>query len=198
MEKYLVLIIFTFSFLQELSSQYEHTSKMIGGNITASKSDNTTSNGLKNRGFGCRINPTVGFFISDKTAIGAGFLFTQNNSRSRIGDITETFFKSYGFGISPLIRTYFTTSLYSEFSFGFRSSVSHGSYIANRMVIEYEPRQSTDLMIRPSIGYSYFLNESTAIEGILRYTYSSFLSKGNNTSNFHRVNFAIGLQVFLK
>lgn len=192
---YIVLILL-FSF--QLKAQYEQGFKMVGGNVTASLLNDSNLNGSKNRGNSFRINPTAAFFVSDKTALGAGFLLSRNQTKFRIGESNETFSSDYGFGIMPLIRTYISSFFFSELSFGVSRNFNKGSYFSNGQVFEYSPQKSFDYIIEPSLGYSLFLNESSAIEAMFRYSYSSFSSENCCDSKQHSIGLFIGIHIFLK
>jgi outer membrane protein len=117
------------------------------------------------------LNPNVGYFIMDNLGVGLRLGF-QNNS---FGDASST-----GFGIGAMARYYVFQGLFPQVGFMY-----------NSFKVKDGPDAATDTDINLGLGYSFFLNNSVALEPQLYYNINSEEANGNT------LGLSIGLQIFL-
>jgi hypothetical protein len=115
------------------------------------------------------LNPSIGYFPIDNLGIGLRLGF-QNIS---FGD-----FGSTQFGIGAMARYYVFQGLFPQVGFMYNSSK-----------IKDGPDAATDTDINLALGYSFFLNNSVAIEPMLAYNI--------NSEDVNTFGLGIGIQVFL-
>ncbi len=124
------------------------------------------------------LSPNVGYYITNDLAIGARFsLFTYSYGGS----------VNYQVGVGPWARYYFINSLFAQAGMDFGSAgFDFFSFNADG--------GSTTIHI--GIGYSWFLNNSVAIEPSLQYSIYSADEDGL-LADYTRFGFNIGVQAFI-
>lgn len=117
------------------------------------------------------LNPNIGYYIMDN--LGVGLRLGFNNIS--VGDAGAT-----SFGIGAMARYYVYQGLFPQVGFMY-----------NSFKIKDGPDAATDTDINLGLGYSFFLNNSVAIEPALFYNINSEEANGNT------FGLGIGIQVFL-
>lgn len=113
------------------------------------------------------LNPNLGYFIADDLAIGLGL--TLDSDSPAIGESTTNF------ALGPFIRFYFVDAIFAQAGLG----LGLGD-------LEY-----TDIDL--GIGYSWFLNNSVAIEPRLFYKIHGEDGDANDANTF---GLSVGIQAF--
>lgn len=148
---------------------------MVGGTLGF---NSVKSDGDDNSETWFNISPDLAYFIIDDLAIGSRLNF---QSYSYDGD-TES---QFGFG--PFARYYFVNSLYAQ------AGIDFGSTGDNFFSLLADEGSTT---LNFAIGYSWFLNNSVAIEPSLQYSIYSADEDGF-LGDYSRFGFNIGVQAFL-
>lgn len=157
----------------------------------------------QNRNFGLAFSPSFGWFISDKTAVGA--LVTLNYRRQKISDISSgtTFRRNttsfFDFGIGGFARNYFHTSgnwmPFGQFTtnFGLSTSRHDGFSYSGNDKSTFDGKSSGDFFANAglSAGLTKMLNTNTGLEVFIGYNFSyskntykttTLIDLGNNGS----------------
>jgi hypothetical protein len=178
-----------------LNAQLKKGMRMVGATIgnsffNSGKSDYSypppiTGYTSNSNNFGITFNPSMGWFISDNTVIGAllnvGYdhqkIFNENsNGITYKKDITNNF----NFGIGGFARNYFKSSgtfmPFGQFNlnFGIGSTSNNGFYFINNDKSTYDGKSSGDFYINTGValGLTKMLNEHTGLDFFVGYTYS--------------------------
>ena len=124
------------------------------------------------------LSPNVGYYITNDLAIGARFsLFTYSYGGS----------VNYQVGVGPWARYYFINSLFAQ------AGMDFGSAGFDFFSFNADGGSTT---IHMGIGYSWFLNNSVAIEPSLQYSIYSADEDGL-LADCTRFGFNIGVQAFI-
>ena len=124
------------------------------------------------------LSPNVGYYITNDLAIGARFsLFTYSYGGS----------VNYQVGVGPWARYYFINSLFAQ------AGMDFGSAGFDFFSFNADGGSTT---IHMGIGYSWFLNNSVAIEPSLQYSIYSADEDGL-LADYTRFGFNIGVQAFI-
>jgi hypothetical protein len=193
------------------TAQIKKGTRMAGASIgsvfaNAGKSDYSdavipgtyTSN---NNNFGISLNPILGWFISDNTAVGT--LLTLGYRHQKVFDESggSTFRKNtasfFNFGIGGFARNYFSSSgtmkPFGQFnmSVGTGASNNEGFFFSGNDKSTYDGKSSGDFFINAglSAGFTKMLNPHTGLDFFLGYSFSynkntykttTLLDQGNN------------------
>mgnify|MGYP003393153091 FL=1 len=176
--KNLTLFIYSFLFFYLTSNaQIDKGFWIQGGNVALvfdnSKITSSSSN-YDTKEYYLVINPNVGYFIIDRLAIG-----TSLNIELHYFPVED--YSSYGIDIGPFIRYYY---LNHNKPYNFFSQIGYNYGIG----LDEKFEKWVDVnKITINNGFSYFLNESVAIEASINYhhrkfeeTNSDFKSISNN------------------
>ena len=148
---------------------------MLGGTM-GFNSINTEGNDTSEIWF--NLSPNVGYYITNDLAIGARFsLFTYSYGGS----------VNYQVGVGPWARYYFINSLFAQ------AGMDFGSAGFDFFSFNADGGSTT---IHMGIGYSWFLNNSVAIEPSLQYSIYSADEDGL-LADYTRFGFNIGVQAFI-
>ena len=124
------------------------------------------------------LSPNVGYYITNDLAIGARFsLFAYSYGGS----------VNYQVGVGPWARYYFINSLFAQ------AGMDFGSAGFDFFSFNADGGSTT---IHMGIGYSWFLNNSVAIEPSLQYSIYSADEDGL-LADYTRFGFNIGVQAFI-
>ncbi|WP_445736273.1 outer membrane beta-barrel protein [Mariniflexile sp.] len=164
-----------FATLLTANAQITKGNWMVGGtgNFYSAqlKNDNMTSNGI-----GLELRPNLGYFITDKFAMGMSPLFAYYKPENGISVIS--------YGIGPYIRYYF---LKPENRINVLSHVGYSYFGDNRA-----NDKSTALDFRA--GPVVFFNSSVALEMTLNYN----LNKLDSSTNYNIFSLGLGFQIHLE
>jgi outer membrane protein len=174
--KSLVTLILLAGLFQMASAQTVNSGAwMLGGSVGF---NSIKTDGDDNSETYLNISPNVGYYIMNNLAIGARINYL---SYSYDGDSESQF----GFG--PWARYYFINSLFAQ------AGVDFGSTGMDFFSILADEGSST---LNFGIGYSWFLNNSVAIEPQLQYSIYSGDEDGF-LADYTKFGFNIGVQAFL-
>lgn len=197
MKKLLVLSALVIFAITSASAQIQEGNVMLGSDI-GSGLVNKASTGLFGLNFGLNegagynvgISPKVGYFIKDNLLFGAvvNLGFTKSPENNGVGT------KTTAYGIQALSRYYLSPNeegidnllkegrFFLEANAGFAGINTKDGPTTNGFIYGFGP------------GYSYFVNQYVALEGILKY---NGLVGGGNTTYQHSIGLNFGVQVFL-
>lgn len=144
----------------------------------------TTGYTSNSNGFGITLNPSIGWFISDNTVLGAlvnfGYshqkIFNTSNGTTYKRDISNNFNP----GIGGFVRNYFTSNgtlkPFGQFNlnFGISSSNIKGFYFSGNDKSTYDGNSSGGFFVNTGIafGLTKMLNQHTGVDFFAGYTYS--------------------------
>jgi hypothetical protein len=151
--------------------------------------------------FGINLNPSLGWFISDNTAVGA--LLTLGYRHQKVFDESggSTFRKNtadfFNFGIGGFARNYFSSQgnmkPFAQFSmsFGTGTSRNEGFFFSGNDKSSFDGKSSGDFFANAglSAGFTKMLNPHTGLDFFLGYNFSynkntykttTLLDQGNN------------------
>ena len=177
-----------------MNAQFKKGMRMVGASVgsgffNSGKSDYsypppTTGYASNSNNFGIMFNPSMGWFISDNTAIGALLNFGYNHQKT-FSEASGTTYKkdisnSFNIGIGGFARNYFKSSgtmmPFGQFNlnFGIGSSSNNGFYFINSDKGTYDGKSSGDFFINTGIalGLTKMLNEHTGLDFFVGYSYS--------------------------
>ncbi|MEO7983303.1 MAG: hypothetical protein ABI688_04400 [Bacteroidota bacterium] len=141
----------------------------------------------KTSNYGLKLEPIFGWFISDKTVVGAGVNINPTNQKVRYEDLGTTFQEdkstSFNIGIGAFIRNYFTNnSSFIPFGqFGFNTGISSAStdgfkyYTASpNYKVSYAGKSSGGFFANATLqlGLTKMIGEYTGLDIYLGYNYS--------------------------
>jgi hypothetical protein len=189
-----VLVVMLFSY--ETAAQFKKGKRMAGASVgsilfSSGKSEYsypapTTGFTSTNNRLSISANPSMGWFVSDNTAIGAQLVFGYTSSKltdeSAANGNTFNKNNSSGFnlGIGGFARNYFSSTgmakPFGQFSlnFGTGSSSSDGFYFAANDKSTFDGKSSGDFFINASLafGFTRMLNDHTGLDFFAGYNYS--------------------------
>ena len=146
--------------------------------------------------YGISLTPSLGWFVSDNTAIGASFfLNTSQNKTNDVSDATgNTFNKDkstrFNIGIGGFARNYFKTDgnmlPFGQFNlnFGTGSSTTKGFTFSGGDKYTYDGKSSGDFFINSglNLGLTKILNNNTGLDFFIGYNYSYTKNTFNKTT----------------
>jgi len=178
------------------NAQFSKGDKMVGGSVgsiflNSGNSDvsfpQTRGYSAKSNNWGVRIEPTFGWFITDKTVIGASLMVNPTGQRVDYKDLGTTFQqdKSTGFniGLGGFIRNYFGSP--SDFrvfgQFGFNTGLNNTTTSGFRYYtgtpdskVTYDGKSSGGLYANATLqlGFTRMMGEQTGLDFYIGYNYS--------------------------
>jgi hypothetical protein len=177
-----------------MNAQFKKSMRMVGATVgtaffNSGKSDYsypppTTGYTSNSNNFGITLNPSMGWFISDNTAIGALLNFGYDHQKTFSEASGSTYKKdisnSFNIGIGGFARNYFKSSgtmmPFGQFNlnFGIGSSGNNGFYFINSDKSTYDGKSFGDFFINTGIalGLTKMLNEHTGLDFFVGYSYS--------------------------
>lgn len=146
----------------------------------------TTGFVSNNKNYGINLGPSMGWFISDNTAVGASLNFAVNNSKTTdVSDATgNTFNKDnsnrFNIGIGGFARNYFKTEGnllpfgQLNLSFGTGTSKSDGFNFIGNDKYTYTGKSSGDSYMNAGLnfGFTKMLNNNIGLDFFAGYNYS--------------------------
>ncbi|MDT0293036.1 hypothetical protein ACFQ3R_09825 [Mesonia ostreae] len=196
MKKILLFSAFVFLGLTSATAQLQEGNVMLGADL-GNGLLNKSSSGIFGFNFGLNdgagysvgINPKVGYFVKDNFMLGG--IVNLGFSKSAENNGVST--KATSYGVQALSRYYLTPNeagvnltkkgrFFLEANAGFAGVNIKDGPTTNGFVFGAGP------------GYSYFLNNHVALEGIIKY---NGLVGGGNTTYQHSIGLNVGVQVFL-
>jgi len=184
-------------------SSFAQTSKgtlFLGGGLgftstsEKEKTSNSTTDGDKN--FSYSINPGVGYFISDKLALGLDFGFRGNNTTTTQGiiDPEEIELKSTLLNVTPYARYYWMVGD----NFGFTGTLGIGigsgstKTSTNSNTTTTSKISTLEVGLRP--GIVFFPTSKVGLEANFGFVgFSSFTDKNPNDSSNKTITSSFGL-----
>jgi len=176
------------------SAQFKKGMRMTGVSVGSSffnigKSDYsfpppTTGYTNSDNSFGISLNPSMGWFISDKVAIGTLLNMAYNHDKSfDVSNGTtfdQTISNSFNIGIGGFARNYFKSSgsfmPFGQFNlnFGIGSSNKNGFSYSGNNKSTYNGKSSGDFYVNTGLagGFTKMLNDHTGLDIFVGYTYS--------------------------
>ena len=172
------LFIATLLFTLTANSQITKGNWLVGGDASFGNSSAKTEDGFKQSSTGIRILPNIGYFITDKFALG----LRTSLGYSKTGENPSVI----GYGAGPFARYYFLNTerivnLFAEADYRFGSSKSQGLVSTSSSSYSFKA------------GPAIFFTSSVALELALYYN-SSTLDK----TVFNDYGLSIGFQIHLE
>lgn len=146
----------------------EKGSWMVGGNMSLAFSENEYQSH--------RINPLVGYFLTDKIATGLSASYGYSGGPSNSME---------AFTAAPFMRYYFATSRFAPFAYA-AAGVTASKY----KYYEGEVSKDEDFTYQAGVGFNYFITKNVALESELSY----FRNDDNNQAT---LGLNAGLKFFL-
>lgn len=136
--------------------------------------------------YGINLGPSMGWFVSENTAIGANLLIAYSKNKTNdVSDATgNTFNKDnstrFNLGIGGFARNYFKTEgsmlPFGQFNLnlGTGSSTSKGFSFSGGDKSTYDGKSSGDFFVNAglSVGFTKMLNNNTGLDFFAGYNYS--------------------------
>jgi outer membrane protein W len=178
MQKIIIVILLITSVLNENTAQIQKGSWMLGGSLQLSQDATFRDfpNAVKNNQIAGSANAEIGYFCSDRLAVGArlGFNYANqlNISRNVFGvNAIESNFQSYQ--LAPFARYYFTPKnklkTFYELSIGGNWDRSR---IADYQTAPVEALSNQySLNVKNTLGVNYFLTQNIALEAAIDYNH---------------------------
>lgn len=150
-------------------------------------------NDAKATSFGVSLNPKVGYFLTEKLAIGAEIALksTSDKQESVLGDIKTN---SFIVGFMPIARYYIVNGLFGEAAGGISTQTTK----IDDSVTETE-YSAFGYGFRTGIGYALPLRTMVAIEPMVGYSWEKFNPKDapdDYKETISSVFFGIGLTAY--
>ncbi|HET6995368.1 MAG TPA: hypothetical protein VFI06_10330 [Chitinophagaceae bacterium] len=191
-----------------INAQFKKGDKMVGASVgtmffnhgNTNISTNVTVSNTSNDNFGISFNPSLGWFLNEKTAVGITPLISYSKQKVLGKSVDgKTFLKDessrYSFGIGGFARYYLPGStdkmrFFGQYDLwaGLGGSKSDGFEYepAGVYVDRYDQKSSGDLSVNTglSLGLSKFLSARTALDFSIGYKFS--YTKSHPSGNFVR------------
>jgi hypothetical protein len=191
----MALIVLTILINTMVNGQFKKGMRMVGATVgsaffNSGKADYsypppTTGYTSNSNSFGATLNPSMGWFVSDNTAIGALLNLGYDHQKDFDENVSGVTFnknisKSFHFGIGGFARNYFNSSgnlkPFGQFNlnFGIGSSSNNGFYFIGGDKSSFNGKSSGDFFINAglALGFTKMLNSNTGVDFSLGYTYS--------------------------
>lgn len=194
-KKYVILTAMVFSAMAS-EAQFSKGDKMVGTSVgsiflNSGGSDvtfpQTRGYSSKTSSYGLRIEPAFGWFISDKTVIGASININPNGQKVTYEDLGTTFQKdkttNFNIGVGGFARNYFGSPsnfrLFGQFGFnaGINSSKTEGFRYysgAPNYKVSYDGKSSGGFFANAivQLGLTKMVSDHTGLDIYLGYNYS--------------------------
>jgi hypothetical protein len=161
---------------------------LVGGSGSFSTSTATSENtdGTENtqKSIGSQINPNLGYFLSDKLAVGLDLSLSFSNPAGSDNS-------NWAIGLGPFLRYYFLPednqiNLFSQASVRFNNGLSEIN------------RDSKSTTLGLSAGGVVFFNNSVGLELSLNYEDRTFKRANNPDSKLNSLFLGLGFQIHLE
>lgn len=137
---------------------------------------------VKTSSFGTAINPSMGWFISDKTAVGVNLAINPSHSKTTY-ELSNTFQKdevnSFDIGAGGFVRHYFTGASFIPFAqagvnAGIRTSKTEGFFYGSTYKTTYEGKSSGGFFLNTpiTVGATKMISSSIGLDIFAGYTFS--------------------------
>jgi hypothetical protein len=210
MKKALTLL-FVLTLCSQCPAQLKKGNIMVTGDLSirnaTHKQDSNTPNPLVNKYANYTVKPGVGFFISDRQAIGIAFELTNNTYKT----IYNT---GHNLRISTIFKAAFFTRKYipltEHLAFFTNLSLGPNADLTRNSPNSNQKYKTTSIELKLLPGVTYFINEKWAIEATFGSAYlnHSWIKNENNNSvtknrqwssglNLDMTSFYFGMQYFL-
>ena len=177
------------------NAQFKKGMRMVGATVgsiffNSAKSDYsypppTTGYISNSDNFGITLNPSMGWFVSNNTAIDAllnfGYTHQKTFAKAANGNIfNRDVSNSFNIGIGGFARNYFKSSgtmmPFGQFNLngGIGSTSNNGFYFTGNDKSTYDGKSSGDFFLNTGVelGFTKMLNEHTGLDFFVGYTYS--------------------------
>jgi hypothetical protein len=142
---------------------------MVGGSLGFNTGEGTSQ---------FNMNPNIGFFVGDNFALGGFVSYSSRNfGNTKVND----------FGVGPFARYYFGVTQTKPFL------VTEFEYLSTTTRVDEIKTTASGFGFLFGMGFSAFINETVAIEGITGYNYNDF--KDADGSGGFAMRF--GFQIYL-
>lgn len=175
--KKLILVVLLAFIPNLMHSQISKGDYLLGGSIYLGYVDGNYFNGSDNdnRQFSISLNPSAGYFIKDKFAIGTSLSYNFNYNIKNNSSY-------HGLAIGPYLKYYFlekerNVNVFSRLSYNFEINESFENSRSNFNI---------------GAGPVFFINKSIAIETGIYYNYSKF-----ENYNIHNIYMGAGFNLHL-
>lgn len=146
---------------------------------------------------GLVLNPSIGYFISEKTAIDLNFTFSTYNNLIIRG--VYSYYNSFAF--TPTLRNNFVNKeklrIFAEIGFGL-GTIKYDADDRNFRTIQHEELSGGISILNMGIGANYFFNEKFGVELIVPYISTRNITSENTNILYSGVGPTIGLTYKLK
>lgn len=163
--------------------QIEKGNYLLGGNLGIIYSSNQDY-----IHYGMDIKPNVGYFVTDRLALGLALPFSFSRSKNDAWQYSYTYY-----GLSPFLRYYFAkrdkSAFFASTSFGFSNASSKNKSGSS----DETKNSSTYTSANLSLGYVYFLTKNIGLEAVLGYN----RNKEKDYDTRSDIRFNIGFQIYL-
>ncbi|MEO6681973.1 MAG: OmpW family outer membrane protein [Ginsengibacter sp.] len=166
---------------------------LLEGAIGVSSSDNQNT---EKKVTSFSLSPKVGYFISDKTAIGVQFNYSQSKNTDYSG-ANETYNQVNGVGVGVFARYYFLEigsrfKAYGEAGLGYRSTCGE----SNNGTTTVKFDKTNTIGINGGVGANFFLTDNIAIGYQFADVIGFSTSKANTSGTKAYNNFHVNLNSF--
>jgi hypothetical protein len=178
-----------------INAQFKKGMRMVGATVgsvffNSGKSDYsypppTTGYTSNSDNFGITLNPSMSWFVSDNTAVGAmlnfGYTHQKTFAKAANGNVfNRDISNSFSIGVGGFARNYFKSSgtmiPFGQFNLngGIGSTSNNGFYFTGNDKSTYDGESSGDFFINTGVelGFTKMLNDHTGIDFFVGYTYS--------------------------
>jgi hypothetical protein len=141
--------------------------------------------------YGIVINPSIGYYISEKTSIDLNFSYTTMDDIT-LGNI-DSYYNSYA--LIPTIRNNFINNekirIFAEFGLGI-GTVKYNADNNDLRNFQHDQLSGGLYVLNIGIGGNYYFNEKFGLELIIPYIRSNIITSDNNISPYSGIGPTIG------
>ena len=160
----------------------------LGYRYSSDKSDITAAPSIEKQEHLIQAIPSIGYFITDRIAIGLGIEYQYDNIKYNNYLYTKTI--GHDFAIGPFLRYYTGFGLFAEAEFGYGSSLINliGDPIPTPTGYSGGPIKLNYKIVGFSagIGYSVRLNSNLRIEPVIKYINIKYDEDSENDKDYKR------------
>ena len=191
--KKILLTAFTLVAFNGVFAQFNKGRTLVGGSMSFSsyteKSNTNGVTGTPGTTTNFSFSPSVGYFVIDKLAVGAGITWASQKFNPDSGSSTQS---ASAFLFAPLVRYYVGPGFFTQGTFGFGSSKSDYKFSSTSTITVKGSITSWSL----GIGYAILLNDHVAIEPLV--AYQSATNKYDGTGDPKDTNAGLAINIGLR
>lgn len=181
MKKYIVVAVLAFFAINSAQAQVAQGRVMVGGNVGFGQ-----NSGNNNSSTNFSFNPSLGYFITDNIALGAGLIMTSTSNTTTVIN-TTTRNTTNTIGLAPFARYY--GEIVEKFYWFGNAGISYSSF-SNKTTVTLNNTSTTttnpntnQFRFNLGGGLAFFPSEKFQLE--LAYNVLSFQSFDNGSSSFN-------------